>query len=174
VATPLLSLCDRAIRWYAGQDIRGHHEEATMKAKVLGILAAVLLVGADEAAKKDQEKIQGTWETTAIEYNGKDLSGEFKLRFVFKGKEATVEGNDEVQKDYARFTFKLDPTTNPRSIDINVAEGNQKDTDVEGIYELKGDELRLCAKVIGKERPAKFASPEGENIALVVMKRVKP
>jgi uncharacterized protein (TIGR03067 family) len=145
-----------------------------MKVKALGIVAVVLLIGADDAAKKDQEKIQGTWETTAITYNGKDLADEIKLKFVFKGKEATVEGNDEVQKDYAKFTFKLDPSTNPRCMDITVAEGNQKDTAIEGIYELKGDELRICAKVIGKDRPTKFASPEGESIALLVLKRVKP
>jgi uncharacterized protein (TIGR03067 family) len=141
---------------------------------MLGILVAVLLVGADDAGKKDQEKLQGTWETTSIEYNGKDLSGDFKLKFVFKGKEASVEGSDEVQKDYAKFNFKLDQGTNPRCIDITIAEGNQKDTDIEGIYELKGDELRICAKVIGKSRPGKFAAPEGENIALLVLKRVKP
>jgi uncharacterized protein (TIGR03067 family) len=144
-----------------------------MKRKVLGILTVVLLLGADDA-KKDQEKLQGTWETTVVQYNGKDQADEIKLKLVFKGKEVKVEGNDEVQRDYGRFTYKIDPSTTPRAIDITVAEGNQKDTVLEGIYELKGDELRMCVKVIGKERPAKFESPEGESIALVVLKRVKP
>ncbi len=145
-----------------------------MRGKALAILAVVLLLAADDAVKKDQEKLQGTWETTAVEYNGTDQANDVKLKLVFTGKEVKVEGSDEVENDYAKLTYKLDPTTNPRSIDITVAAGNQKDTVLEGIYEVKGDELRLCVKVIGKERPAKFASPEGENIALVVLKRVKP
>jgi uncharacterized protein (TIGR03067 family) len=145
-----------------------------MRVKALGILAVVLLLGADDAAKKDQEKLQGTWETAAINYNGNEQANDIKLKLVFNGKEVRVEGSDEVEKDYAKFTYKLDPSTNPRAIDITVSAGNQKDTTLEGIYEVKGDELRLCVKVIGKERPAKFASPEGENIALVVLKRVKP
>lgn len=96
------------------------------------------------------------------------------MKFGFKGKEISVEGNEEVKKDYAKVYFKLDPSTIPPCIDINVAEGVQKDADMEGIYELKGDELKICVKVVGKARPAKFASPEGENIALIVLKRVKP
>lgn len=144
-----------------------------VKALVLGV---VLLVAADKADKpaKDQDQIQGTWETTAVEFNGKDLAADgLKLKFTFKGATASVDGSEQIQKDYAKFTFKLDPSTSPKSIDLIVSDGDKKDEAIEAIYELKGDELKLCAKVGVKERPAKFASPEGDQIALIVMKRVK-
>jgi uncharacterized protein (TIGR03067 family) len=147
-----------------------------MRAKAL-VLGVVLLVAADKADKpaaKDQDKIQGVWETTAVEFNGRNLTDDgVKLKLVFKGNTMSVDGDENIQKDYAKFTFKLDPSTSPKAIDMTVTEGNQKDTAIEGIYELKGDDLKMCFKVAGKDRPAKFESPEGEQIAYVVMKRHK-
>jgi uncharacterized protein (TIGR03067 family) len=156
---------------------RSHNpiRENAMKVKGLVVLTAVILVAAEDKGKKDQDKIQGVWETTAVELNGKDLAADgVKLTFTIKGDKATVEGNEEAKRDYSGFTFKLDSTTNPKCIDMKVTAGDQKDTDLEGIYEFKGEELRLCIKLGAKERPAKFASPEGQNIALLTLKRIKP
>jgi uncharacterized protein (TIGR03067 family) len=147
-----------------------------MKANVLLFLVAGLLVTADaptEAAKKELDQLQGTWTPVKLEYNGKDLSadGKSRFRFVFKGDQATVEGNDEVRKHYAKVTFKLDPSATPKWVDLTVAAGIQQDAVIEGIYELKDDTLTLCAKVFGKERPTEFASPDGSSIVLLVLKR---
>ena len=90
---------------------------------------------------------------------------------VFKGDEATVEGNDRVKIQYARLTLKFDPSTTPKMLDLTVTDGSQQGAVVEGIYELKGNELRICAKVIGKERPTEFQSPAGSNVVLLVLKR---
>jgi uncharacterized protein (TIGR03067 family) len=64
--------------------------------------------------------------------------------------------------------------TKPKAIDLVVGEGTQKDAAIEGIYEWKDDELTLCAKVLGKERPTTFASPDGGSVVLLVLKRDKP
>ena len=37
----------------------------------------------------------------------------------------------------------------------------------------RADEIKVCAKVIGKERPAEYASPENSRIVLMVLKREK-
>ena len=148
-----------------------------MRFKGLMVLAVALLVGADEAGdagKKELKKFQGTWEMDKLEYNGKDESDKYKFKLVVKGDQGTVVGNDRVRKEYARVTLKLDPGTTPRSVDMSVTAGSQKDNVIEGIYRLKGDELTICAKVVGKERPTRFESPEGDSIALVVFKREKP
>src|SRR5262249_24170983 len=150
-----------------------------MKPKVLVLLVAVLLVAADtppgDAGKKELEKLQGTWTTATIDYNGKPHEQLARqLRFVFKGDVATVEGSDEVRKEYAKLTFKLDPSTTPKLLDMTVAAGVQKDAVLEGIYELKEDELKICARVFGQGRPTEFASPEGASIVLLVLKRDKP
>lgn len=149
-----------------------------MKTSLLVVALAAGLVAADDAAdavKKDVQKLQGTWVPTSVQFSGQDLTnddhGQFKL--VFKGDQATVEGNSNVKKEYAKLTMKLDPSTTPRCVDIVVTGGDQKDAVLEGIYELKDDTLKICAKVIGKERPGQFAAPEGSNIVLAVFKREK-
>lgn len=142
------------------------------------ILTAGLLIAADdpkEAAKKELGQFQGSWTAASVQYNGKDYAeGAGKIRFVFKGDQVSVEASDKIKKEYARLVFKLDPSTNPHCVDITVAAGVQKDVVIEGIYELKGDELRLCAKVFGKDRPNQFESTDGSSIALVVLKKDKP
>ena len=149
-----------------------------MMSNLSTVLAAVLFIAAggpqDDAGKKELEKLKGVWTTKSIEYNGKQHEKLAKqLRFVFKGNAATVEGSDEVRKEYAKFTFKLDPGATPKLFDLTVAAGVQKDAVMEGIYELKGDQLRICLKVLGQDRPTEFASPEGASIALLVLKREK-
>jgi uncharacterized protein (TIGR03067 family) len=146
----------------------------------VGLLAAAGgAAGGDkekDAAKKELAAFQGEWKTTALTYDGKDVlaDGLTPLRFAFKGNEATIEGSDEVKKEYAKFTIKLDPATMPKSVDMTVSAGALKGTMIEGIYEVKKDEIRICAKVIGKERPTEFTSREGSSIALLVLKRVAP
>jgi uncharacterized protein (TIGR03067 family) len=134
---------------------------------------ALLADEADEALKKELKKLEGTWTTAALTYNGKDNS-KFNLRFTIKGDEVAIEGNDQVKKEYAKLRLKLMPGVSPKQVDITVTGGVQLDAAIEGIYELKDDEFKICAKVFGLERPTAFASPEGSSIALLVLKREKP
>ncbi len=138
---------------------------------LLGVLSGITT--ADETGKKDLANLQGTWVVQTLHYNGKDMGDRYKLSLVVKGKTATVEGNEAVKKEYARVELKLDPSTTPKCLDLGIVGGTQKDAVLEGIYEIQGDELKLCVKVLGKDRPGKFESPEGDSIALVVLKRQK-
>ena len=147
-----------------------------MTTKLALVFIVVLPMGADapEDLKADLKRLQGTWSTAKLHYNGKDYSEKYKFRFVIKGERLAVEGNDAVAKEYGQIAFKLVPGANPKAIDLVVGEGTQKDAAIEGIYELKDDELTLCAKVLGKERPTTFASPDGGSVVLLVLKREKP
>ena len=144
----LALLCFVAFPWYAG-------------------------AGAPKDAKKELDKIQGTWTMAEMKYNGKDLTNDNKSKFklIFKGDTATVEGTDELKKEYAKVRFTLDPAANPRLVDMKIISGNQKDAVIEGIYELKGNEFRICANVFGNQRPAEFAAPEGSSSVVIVLKK---
>lgn len=97
-----------------------------------------------------------------------------KLRFEIKGDVWAVKGEDEVAKEYGKATLKLDATAKPRLIDFQIGEGSEKGAEIEGIYEWNGDdEIKICAKVLGKERPAEFASAENSRIVLMVLRREK-
>jgi uncharacterized protein (TIGR03067 family) len=136
----------------------------------LGLAVATVCRSADAA--KDLEKLQGTWVAEEIFHNGKDYS-KYRFRLVVKGEQMTLEGNDEVKKDYAKIAFKLDPATTPPCLDLKVSVGDQEGAKMEGIYELKGDTLKLCVNVFGQDRPNQFKSEEGSSVALVVLKREK-
>lgn len=141
------------------------------------LVAALALAAADapkDDTKKDLEKLQGEWTISTITYDGGDVPGDIvsKLRFEVKGDEWAVKGDDEVAKEYGKAKLKLDATVKPRLIDFHIGEGSEKGADVEGIYEWTGaDEIKICAKVLGKERPAEFASAENSRVVLMVLKR---
>ena len=143
-----------------------------MNALLFTLLAGLPAADADDA-KKDLAKLQGNWTAVSIKYNGQEFAEKLKLKFVFKNDQVTIEGDDEVKKEYPKVTLKIDPSTTPHCLDLIVLAGVQKDAAMEGIYEIKGDELRICVKVFGKERPGEFASADGSSIALVVLKREK-
>jgi uncharacterized protein (TIGR03067 family) len=129
--------------------------------------------GQPKEAKKDADPLQGTWLVEGLDYNGKDFKDKFKISFVIKGNTMIVEGDGEVRKEYAKMTFKLDPSTTPKCIDLKVSEGVQLDATMEGIYEVKDDQLRICIKVFGQDRPTEFKSPDGGSTALLTLKRKK-
>jgi uncharacterized protein (TIGR03067 family) len=146
---------------------------AMKKLLVLLVVLFPLPAGAGDDGKKEIGKVQGTWIMTQLKHNGRDISADEKTKFklVFKGDLATVEGDDDLKKEYAKVTFKFDPAATPKLVDMKIIAGSQKDAVIEGIYQLKGDEFKICANVFGNSRPTEFDAPEGSSMVLVVMKR---
>jgi uncharacterized protein (TIGR03067 family) len=138
---------------------------------ILGCWAACLAAPEPDAAEKDLKALQGAWVVESLEYDGEDVSRDYPLALTFQGAEATLEGNDDVRKEYAKIAVKLDAGTQPKGIDVTVARGTQKGLVLEGIYEVDAKRLRLCVKVVGKDRPSAFKAPAGAGIALVTLKR---
>jgi uncharacterized protein (TIGR03067 family) len=179
---PLLAACgiavaDRAWNPKLATDTSRPPGEECMRAHILAMMVTVFLSAvatAEDAAKKDLDKLQGFWESTSAQNNGEDISGTIKLKLKIKGNEVSIDGTEEVTKDYGRVKLKLDPSTTPKSVDLTVTAGGQKDIVLEGIYEIKDDELKICVKIGAKERPTKFDSPAGSSIAYMVFQRVKP
>lgn len=144
-----------------------------MKAKFGLLLIAVFSLGAGGGTeeKKNLDKFAGRWDLNELSFDGKELTVKFKI--LFKGAEGIVEGNDRVANEYAKIKFKLDPAAKPSAIDLTVTAGSQTDLNMKGIYEIKGDELRMCVKVLGNERPTEFAAPEGSSTVYLVLKRAQ-
>jgi len=140
------------------------------------LFAALGLIAADapkDDAKKDLDTIQGTWMIASGVYGGEDINSDLvsKLSFEIKGDQLLLKGDEEVVKDYAKITLRLDPSGKPKLIDFTVGQGEEKGAVIEGIYEINGDELKICAKLGAKERPAEFKSPENSRVALLTLKR---
>jgi uncharacterized protein (TIGR03067 family) len=147
-----------------------------MRAKLSVVLVAGLLLAADgpgETPRAELKKLQGTWRPVSVTYNGEDVlaDGRAKFTLVIKGDVGTLRGAAGVKKEYAKVKLTPDPSTTPKCLDVAVLSGGQKGVTLEAIYEIKEGKLRICAKVLGMDRPAKFASPAGKSIALIELER---
>ena len=133
------------------------------------LIAIFTALPAADPPKTDAEKIQGTWDVSRIELNGKVQPKDplFHVRVTFDGdKLLTRVGKRQSE---ARGTFKLDQGHTPKVYDLTTTEG----TTVHGIYELNGDTLKVCLSAPGDERPTTMTTNPDDNRTLIVYKREK-
>jgi uncharacterized protein (TIGR03067 family) len=133
---------------------------------------AVLLATVTSAAEKGAESLEGTWQLASGEADGKALPAKDLKdgKLVLRGDAYTVT---LAGKAAVMGTQKLDRTKDPRTIDITDESGPNKGKTCLGIYELKGDELRVAFAQPGKPRPTKFTTAPDSGQWLHVWKRVK-
>jgi uncharacterized protein (TIGR03067 family) len=126
-----------------------------------------------EAARKDLASLQGAWSLVAMESEGRSIDpGEFEgWGSVYEGDRLTLKTKDAVRR---RGIVTLDPTRNPRAMNTWDLDGPFADQTVPGIYELDGDNLKLCFARPGEKRPTEFTTKSGTGFLVVVYKRQKP
>jgi uncharacterized protein (TIGR03067 family) len=133
----------------------------------VGVCAAAC--GADDAAvQRDLAKMQGEWVIASGERGGTGIPEEEAkpLRRIVEGDHYTLARDGEV---IGRGTFTIDPTKNPKTIDVRRERAKNKP--LLGIYELDGDTFKICVAAEGDERPNRFTSEPGSHRTLVVWKR---
>ena len=57
---------------------------------------------------------------------------------------------------------------------MKFTEGPEKGNTSLGIYQLEGDDLKLCLTITAKDRPAEFAAKPKSGLGIEVLKREKP
>jgi uncharacterized protein (TIGR03067 family) len=146
-----------------------------MKLCVPLILLTGLMLGAEptqEKAKKDLEKLKGTWSITRCEAAGAALPEE-----VVKGGSFAITGDKyefKMADQSEDGIIKLDPSKDPHEIELDIKSGNDKDKIQVGIYKLEGDTLMMCFAQAGeKQRPKEFTTKAGTNEILFVVKKEK-
>ncbi|MGE4001574.1 MAG: TIGR03067 domain-containing protein [Planctomycetaceae bacterium] len=131
---------------------------------------AGLLMGAHKP--ESQDALQGTWKLSAGESDGKALREEQLKdgKLVIEDEHYTV-----MLPGVSAITGvqKLDPTKEPKTIDITDDSGANKGKTCLGIYELKGEEFHVAFASPGATRPAKFATTPNSGHWVHVWKRVK-
>jgi uncharacterized protein (TIGR03067 family) len=145
-----------------------------MKPRMMLVLVAGLLVAADakDDAKKELEKLQGDWVMVSSERNGEALPDEQvkALRRTIKDDEFTVTRDNET---VAKGKFTVDPSKSPKTIDVTITEGDNTDKTMKGIYEIDGDNYKVCFAPFSKDRPKEFSSKGDEGLVLSVWKKAK-
>lgn len=69
--------------------------------------------------------------------------------------------------------FNIDVERAPHHIDIDFIEGPEAGNLCQGVFELNGDQLRICLGLAGSTRPEQFATSTGSGHALEELVRVE-
>lgn len=119
--------------------------------------------------KADLDKLQGSWTIVTLEMDGAAMPagapGGSKIvvkgdKFITISMGATYDG-----------VITLDPAKKPKSFDLKFTNGPEKGNTSLGIYELDGDNWKICLTVTGKTRPQTFATKPGSGLALETLRR---
>jgi uncharacterized protein (TIGR03067 family) len=129
-------------------------------------------VADEKEAKFDAAKLEGKWKITSGTKLG-EKSDEKATAGMIVFKKDKIEILEGEQVAFV-ISYKLDTKATPIGIDMKILEGPAgKDSETEGIIELKGDELKLCYGMPGEKRPTKFESPKDGKLLYFVMKKDK-
>lgn len=143
--------------------------------RILGLSVTIACLTALAAAAQDAKLAdptpEGTWKPVTAELNGEafpdDLIRAMKL-VIAKGK-YTLTLDTQVDEG----TCTNDPKKSPRTLDIKGTKGPNEGRTILAIYEIKGDEMRVCYDMSGKARPTEFSAKKGSGQFLVTYRREK-
>ncbi len=140
-----------------------------LQASAICLLSISAAPVAKEDPKADLANVQGTWEIVAMEAEGKKLPKEDYRdgKWMFKG-DTIIAIRKGQERELA--SFALDSTKRPKWIDTTSKEDK---THLLGIYELTGDELKICISKKPLERPTEFSTKADRQHGLITLKRVK-
>lgn len=149
-----------------------------MRIKQLVVLVpiAVLVAVVPQSSLADNEKdgvLNGTWVLTSAVVDGVKTSA--TLIKKENHRRTFTDNKLEIQRDDLSVpitaTFELDIAKG--TIDITPNEGPDKGKVVPGIFDIKGDTLRMCVVDPGNPRPKEFSSKVGTGRILTEFKRKK-
>ena len=144
---------------------------------LMGILGMATLAMADPPAATpttDLDKLQGYWKPLQCELEGKgQMPAEVmkQVTVVFDKNEYHLYFKDsKLDKDNKPIILRLalanitvDESTSPKTIHFEFADGPLKGKKCHGIYELAGNQLKMCYGSVDKPKPSKFESPAGSG-----------
>lgn len=129
-----------------------------------------------EKSKSDNDTIQANWEVVSLtsgkEGSRREAEALKNATWVFEKEKLLVKIKTEDKT--LDISYRLEPEKNPKTIDLKVKAEAARERSIEGIYELKGDDLTICIP-LGRDspRPTELEVKEGSERSLVVLKRKK-
>ena len=158
---------------------RSSAEGRTVAPVAVVVAAAAVVAAADDAAdreaarKAELAKLQGTWKIVTMEIDGNKTPDNAvpESRMILKDDTFAMVS---LGATLYRGNYRIDPSRTPKTLDIEFTEGPEKGNTALGIYELDGDNWKICLTVGAKERPKAFATAAGSGLALETLRREPP
>jgi uncharacterized protein (TIGR03067 family) len=143
-----------------------------MRTRLLSLLALVLFTAftfGQGEAQKELEKFQGTWVVESVVADGKEVPSDVVKAFkmTFKGDTYTVL----IGLEKTEGTFRIDPTKEPKTMDIIPDNGPDRDRIQRSIYAFDGDKLKICGAQPGKDRPTSFETKDKVGYSLMILRK---
>jgi uncharacterized protein (TIGR03067 family) len=138
---------------------------------VVGCAMTLIWTGVGDGAKQAESKVDGTWKIKSAELAGKKFPSQpgVELKLTIK------KGEYEVQAESLdRGTVTYNDSAKPRRMEIKGVEGPNAGKTILAIYELSGDEMKVCYDLSGKAHPTEFKTVPNSPLFLVTYERVKP
>ena len=150
---------------------------------VCGVIAGLALVGLatgqdKDAVKEEMKKLEGKWTLAWFEQSGekkKEVKPIGSEAFGFNASTIIKDGKSTMtfEGKSVQYSFTVDPTKKPKTLDRVVAEGKFKGKALRYLYELDGDTLRLCYDAEKFDSRPKEFKAEG-TITILTFERKKP
>ncbi len=121
---------------------------------------------------KALEEHQGTWRVVSFQRDGMKTPDELARSIVRVVEKDHVVWKRE-GKSFAGTKLVLDPSADPKRIDVIPDGGRDFGKHVLGIYKQDGDDLTICMADADAPRPTKFEAGEGTKWTLMTFRREK-
>src|ERR1043166_493630 len=146
---------------------------ATLGMTVVTLAVGALIAADAEDAKKDLDKLKGTWVLVAGKRDGKKFTEEQvkKTKLFIQGDTFRIPESSVATSEDG--TINIDPNKKPKQMNATTGSGSDKGKTWQGIYELGADNYKVCLAPPGKDRPTEFSSKAGSEHLFQVWKREK-
>jgi uncharacterized protein (TIGR03067 family) len=136
----------------------------------LALLATCPALARADDAKDEAKKLEGDWKVVSAD-SGERVSDKSPgpQQVIIRGDQITLKMKDG---EGPTFRFTVDPSQKPKEMDWLKKDGSG----IGGIYELDGDDLKICFPLVPSERkdgerlkrPANFDAKENPVMILTV------
>jgi uncharacterized protein (TIGR03067 family) len=142
-----------------------------MRRRSMVCLLFISLIGpsARGGAESDEPELNGTWKPVTAELAGEPWPQPVldSMKLIVKDDKYTVQVGETSDEG----TVTRDSRKSPKTMDIKGTKGPNEGKTILAIFELKGDELRVCYDLTGKSRPTEFATKPDTQLFLVKYRR---
>jgi uncharacterized protein (TIGR03067 family) len=124
----------------------------------------------DNAAKNELKLHQGIWIATSSTYDGQTVPEDVvrSIKRIVTDDHVVWERNG---KRFAGSRVVLDPTKDPKTIDVIPDGGRNRGERILGIYKLEHHTLTICMAAAGSPRPGEFKAEKRSGWTLQTFTR---